>query len=72
MKTAVFQIKGMHCDGCANTVKAVVERQPGVQMAAVSYDQGEARILYDPQAIAEDRLAATLEKAGYRVTTQPT
>jgi DNA-binding transcriptional MerR regulator/copper chaperone CopZ len=68
MKTAEFRISGMHCGGCASTIKAVVERQPGVQAADVSYDQGHARILYDPQSIAEDRLAAAIEKIGYRVT----
>jgi len=72
MKTALFKIDGMHCDGCATTVKAMVERQPGVQMADVSYDQGQGRVLYDPQSIDVDRLAATIEKIGYRVTTQQT
>ena len=72
MKTALFKIDGMHCNGCADTVKAVIERQPGVQVADVSYDRGQARILYDPQSIAEDRLAATIEKIGYRVTPQST
>jgi Hg(II)-responsive transcriptional regulator len=70
MKTALLKIDGMHCQGCADTVKAVVERQPGVQMAAVSFDDGQARILYDPKAIGEDRLAAAIEKIGYRVITQ--
>ncbi len=72
MKTALFKIDGMHCDGCANTVKAMVERQPGVQAAEVSYDQGEARILYDPRAVAEDRLVAMVQKLGYRATPQTT
>ena len=72
MKTALFKIGGMHCGGCADTVKAVVERQPGVQAADVSYDQGQARILYDPKTTGEERLAATIEKIGYRVTAQST
>jgi copper chaperone len=72
MKTALFKIDGMHCDGCANTVKTMVERQPGVQMADVSYDRGKARVLYDPQTIAEDALVATVQKLGYRVIPQPT
>lgn len=67
MKTATFKIEGMHCDGCANTIKALVEREPGVQMAAVSFDAGEARVLYDPQAIAEDRLVAVVQQPGFRV-----
>ncbi len=72
MKTTQIKIDGMHCNGCADTIKAVIERQSGVQVADVSYDQGQARILYDPQAISEDRLAATVQKLGYRVTQQAT
>ncbi len=67
MKTATFKIEGMHCDGCAQTIKALVEREPGVKTAAVSFKDGEARVLYDPQAIAEDRLVTAIEKPGYRV-----
>ena len=67
MKTATFKIEGMHCDGCANTIKALVEREPGVQMAAVSFDAGEVRVLYDPRAVAEDRLVAVVQQPGFRV-----
>ncbi len=72
MKTALLKIDGMRCNGCAGKVKSAVERQPGVRAAEVSYDQSQARILYDPEAIAEDRLVATVQKLGYRVTNQTT
>ena len=45
MKTATFTIEGMHCDSCATTIKTLVERQQGVQMAAVSFAERQARIL---------------------------
>ena len=67
MKTATFRIEGMHCDGCASTIKGLVEKEPGVKAAAVSFADGQARILYDPQAITKDRLAATIQKPGFRV-----
>ena len=67
MKTATLKIEGMNCNGCANTIKALVERQPGVQMVTVSYDEGQARILYDPQAVDEDRLVAVVQQPGFRV-----
>jgi len=70
MKTATFTIEGMHCDGCATTIKTVLEREPGVQIAAVSFAESQARVLYDPQATAEDRLVATIEKPGFRVVGQ--
>jgi copper chaperone len=67
MKTATFTIEGMHCDGCASTIKSLIERQPGVQMATVSFAERQARILYDSNAIDENRLVAAIEKPGFRV-----
>ena len=70
MKTATFKIEGMNCDHCANTIKTLVEKQPGVQMATVSFDEGQARVLYDPQAIGDDRLVAVIQEPGFKVVGQ--
>jgi copper chaperone len=67
MKTSIFQIEGMHCDACANTIKRLVEKQPGVRMASVSFDDRQARVLYDPQSVDEDHLVATIQEPGFRV-----
>ena len=67
MKTATFTIEGMHCDGCASTIKTLLDRQPGVQMATVSFADRQASILYDPNASDEDRLVAAIENPGFRV-----
>lgn len=67
VKTATFKIEGMNCGHCANTVKTNVEKQAGVQMAAVSFDEGQARILYDPRTISEDSLVAAVQAPGFRV-----
>ncbi|MHB1541098.1 MAG: heavy-metal-associated domain-containing protein, partial [Steroidobacteraceae bacterium] len=48
MRSVVLQIRGMHCDGCANSVKALLEREPGVKSAAVAFESGAARVLFDP------------------------
>ena len=50
MKIATLKIEGMHCDGFAKTIKALVERQPGLQMAMVTFDECHARILYVEQS----------------------
>ena len=62
----------MHCDGCAETIKAVVEREPGVRAAAVSFKGGQARILYDSEATSAGRLVAAVGRLGYRVTDRAT
>jgi len=67
MKNTVFKVEGLHCGGCAATVKALVEKEPGVKAVSVSFKDGEARVLYDPEAVTEDRLTATIQKPGYRV-----
>lgn len=67
MKSAIFEIDGMHCEGCARTVAALISNQPGVQKAAVSFETREARILFDPQSVSEDRLSTAIRQAGYTV-----
>ncbi|MDZ3836175.1 MAG: MerR family DNA-binding protein [Rhodospirillales bacterium] len=70
MKTATFKIDGMHCDGCARTIEALVSTEPGVRKATVSFETREARILFDRQVRNEDQLAAAIRKAGYSVASQ--
>jgi copper chaperone len=67
MKTTIFKIEGMNCDACASTIKILVEKEPGVRVASVSFSERLARVLYDPQAIGEDRLVETIQKPGFRV-----
>lgn len=67
MKTTVFKIEGMNCDACANTIRSIVEKEPGVRTASVSFGDGLARVLYDPQTVPEDRLVAAIQKPGFRV-----
>lgn len=67
MRNAIFKIEGLRCDGCANTVKTLVEMEPGVQAVSVSFTDGQARVLFDPQVINEERLVTTIQKPGFRV-----
>ncbi len=53
MKAKVFKIEGMNCDACAGTIKTLIEKEPGVQMAAVLHS--------DRQAVN------TIQKPGFRV-----
>ena len=67
MNAVTLKIEGMHCDGCAATMQALLERNGGVRKAAYSFSDGEARVLYDPQSVTEEQLTATIEKSGFRV-----
>jgi copper chaperone CopZ len=67
MNNVTFKVEGMHCSGCAATIQALLESSAGVRRASASFDEHEARVLYDPGAVSEDELVAVIEKAGYRV-----
>ena len=67
MKTTILKIEGMNCDACANTIKALVGKEAGVRMVSVSFPDRQARVLYDPQVIGEERLVEAIQKPGFRV-----
>ncbi|MDE2392035.1 MAG: MerR family DNA-binding protein [Rhodospirillales bacterium] len=68
MKTQIFSIDGMHCEGCAETVRTLLSREPGVKAVEVSHAPGRARVLYDTAAVSDEQLTKTIERPGYRVT----
>ncbi len=70
MKSLQLKIEGMHCDGCANTIEALLAREPGVKSASCSRAAGQGLILYDPSVTDADGIAKTIEQAGYRVLSE--
>lgn len=67
MKTLVLTIEGMHCEGCAETIKALLKVEAGVKASTVSFKEGDARVLYDPAVIDEAKIATVIERAGYKI-----
>ncbi len=67
MKSVDLTIQGMHCDGCAMTVEALLKSEPGVKSATISYAKGLARVVFDPATVDLSALVKAVERAGYRV-----
>ncbi len=67
MKSVTLKVEGMRCDGCAETLRSLVSAQPGTRAADVSFEEGQARVFYDPRTISEEDLVTTIQKAGFRV-----
>ncbi len=65
MMQTTIKIEGMHCDGCASRVKGLLEKEPGVREADVSYQAGEARIKHNEHSVEPARLREVIERAGY-------
>lgn len=68
MKFVTLKVRGMHCESCAETIKALLDRTAGVRKAIASFKEGEAQVHYDPAAVSESQLIAAIERGGYRVT----
>jgi len=66
MQTVKLHIDGMHCDGCAEIVRRVLERQAGVAGVSVSHADGEARVAIDTTRVSVERLVEVVDAAGYR------
>lgn len=66
METSI-RIEGMHCGGCADRIRRVLEREPGVRKAEVSHPEGRARVKHEPQTVDAARLTRVVEEAGFEV-----
>lgn len=62
----VYQVEGMHCEGCARTIEALVARVPGVKRVAVSFDAREAQVEFDADRANDADIVAAMERAGFR------
>lgn len=68
MKTTILDIEGMHCEGCANTIEALLGRVPGVRKVEASFDDKRARILHDREQAPVPDLVATIARGGFKAT----
>ena len=67
MNTLSLTIGGMYCNGCANRIHSLLEKEPGVREVSVSAHTGTGRIAFSPQTTDEKRIVAIIERAGFTV-----
>lgn len=67
MRYLILRVEGMTCDACARNLEMILEAEPGVRMASVEFESGEARLLYDPRTVTEAQVIAATARLGYRV-----
>ncbi|MEK9280859.1 MULTISPECIES: mercury resistance system periplasmic binding protein MerP [unclassified Bradyrhizobium] len=64
-KTVTLAVKNMYCAACPHTVKASLERVPGVAKVAVSYKDKTAIVTFDDEKTGVNALTAATTNAGY-------
>lgn len=67
--TAEFQVKGMHCTGCENTIKTNIKELNGVTTVDASFKENKAIVAFDSTQTNESAIVAAIEDAGYKVDT---
>lgn len=71
MKTVKLRVEGMHCSGCTEIVRHVLEQEEGVTGCSVSLDERQARVAIDPERTTSEQLAQALSRAGYPASLLP-
>jgi Cu+-exporting ATPase len=67
MNTIELPIRGMHCQGCVDSVTRALRSAPGVHGVHVSLPDERAIIEFDKDPVPREVLAALVRGAGYQV-----
>ncbi len=68
MESVSLKVGGMTCMGCVNSVTRVLQSVQGVGKVAVSLEQANAAVEFDPLLASREQLCAAVESAGFDAT----
>lgn len=57
----------MHCINCQNRVYKGLKNLPGIEDVSISYQNGTAKLRFDPELISANRIAKVIGDLGYEV-----
>lgn len=67
VKKSTFNVEGMTCQGCVNSVRRSIEQLPGVQQVDVSLAEKRAVVTYDEAGTNDAAIRERIEDAGFEV-----
>jgi copper chaperone len=70
-RKTTLTIRGMSCDGCVATVKAVLKDAAGVASYDLSLERATVDLAYDPEVTDAATIAQAIVKKGFQVTLLP-
>ncbi|WP_254174715.1 heavy metal translocating P-type ATPase [Planktothrix pseudagardhii] len=65
MKTSYFQLKGMGCAACANTIETAIQNVDGVAVCHVNFGAEQATVEFDPKQTNIEQIQQAVIDAGY-------
>jgi Cu+-exporting ATPase len=66
-ETFFFDIKGMHCGGCASSIEGALRQLNGVVATSVNFGSEKARVSYIPDIVTPREIIETVRKLNYDV-----
>lgn len=66
LATAIIQIEGMTCGGCAASVRQALAKREGVNSVEVSLEEKQAVVIYDPAKVTPEHLADAINQTGFK------
>lgn len=67
MSIKSFNIEGMTCASCAQTVEKTAQKLPGVESAAVNLATEKLSLNYDDSVLSTNDISSAISDAGYKV-----
>lgn len=60
-----FDVIGMNCVNCANSIKTYLEKLKGISKVDVNFASESGTVVYDPEAISREAIKNEIKKLGY-------
>ena len=70
-KTVVLSVPGMNCPSCPLTVRAALDKVPGVEKIKATLEPPEAVVTYDNAKAGVQQLMQATRNAGYPSSVEP-
>ena len=68
MERIKISVEGMSCQGCADSLTRLFEKEPGVNEASVSFDSKQVDVLFEPSQVSATRFTEIVNNAGFQVS----
>ena len=72
MINKTFELEGMHCASCAQTVEKSVKDLPGIDKAVVNLATEKLSVSYDENTLSHEKIQQAVEEAGYKAISNTT
>ena len=65
-KTAIIEVEGMTCEGCAVHINETLKKLKGIISAEANYPQKNVKVVYNPKQITLEQIKKAIDEIGYK------